>query len=504
MERYAGVYESGWDACREARLARQKAMGLVPEATELPAPNPGVERWADLSDTQRRVAVRLQQAYAGFLEYTDEQFGRLLAFLERMGKLDNTMIVLISDNGASVDCGPEGTTNVLRRFNQIPESAERNLAEIDLIGGPCSFSNYPWGWAQASNTPLRLYKSYTHGGGVRDPMIVSWPAGIRDGGGIRHQFHHVVDITPTVLEVCGVAAPESLRGVPQMPVHGTSFAYTFEAAEAETRKDVQYFEMFGHRGIWHRGWKAVTKHKPGASFEDEQWELYDLASDFNETRDLSAEQPERMREMRERWWAEAGRYDVMPLDDREVRFLPKTRPDSVRNRSRFVFYRQVDIIPSATAPITQDVSHRIIAEIEAGPRTQGTLVSYGNCGGGYVLYLKDGRLTYVYNYCGEITRMVSDPIAATGRMTLGFEFARTGRLAGTGWLLVDGRRVCETAFDKTLIRLSLAPMYVGRAGLPPVCDEIDGEFGFAGGEIERLVYEIGDNREVAPPDGHVD
>ena len=504
MERYAGVYEAGWDACREARLARQKAMGLVPEATELPAPNPGVERWADLSDTQRRVAVRLQQAYAGFLEYTDEQFGRLLSFLERMGKLDNTMIVLISDNGASVDCGPEGTTNVLRRFNQIPESAERNLAEIDLIGGPRSFSNYPWGWAQASNTPLRLYKSYTHGGGVRDPMIVSWPDGIRDGGGIRHQFHHVVDITPTVLEVCGVAAPESLRGVPQMPVHGTSFAYTFEAAEAETRKDVQYFEMFGHRGIWHRGWKAVTKHKPGASFEDEQWELYDLASDFNETRDLSAEQPERMREMRERWWAEAGRYDVMPLDDREVRFLPKTRPDSVRNRSRFVFYPQVDIIPSATAPITQDVSHRIIAEIEAGPRAQGTLVSYGNCGGGYVLYLKDGRLTYVYNYCGEITRMVSDPIAATGRMTLGFEFARTGRLAGTGWLLVDGRRVCETAFDRTLIRLSLAPMYVGRAGLPPVCDEIDGEFGFAGGEMVRLVYEIGDNREVAPPDGHVD
>lgn len=503
IDRYIGVYEDGWDACRAARLQRQKDFGLVPAATELPPGNPGVENWDSLPADQRRVALRLQQAYAGFLEYTDEQFGRLLAYLEKTGTLENTLIVLISDNGASVDCGPEGTTNILRRFNQIPESTERNLAEIDLIGGPRSFTNYPWGWAQASNTPLRLYKSFTHGGGVRDPMIVSWPKGIAQPGGVRHQFHHVVDITPTVLEICGIAAPATMKGVPQIPVHGTSFAYTFDQPDSETRKDVQYFEMFGHRGIWHKGWKAVTRHRQGDSFEEDGWELYDLEQDFNETRNLASEQPAKLREMTERWWAEAGRYDVMPLDDREVRFRPMTKPDSVRARKRFVLYPQIDVIPSSAAPITQDTSHRILAELDIDARSEGTIVSYGNCGGGYVLYLKDRRLTYVYNYCGEITRLTSDAINETGRVKLGFEFTKTGKLKGTGRLLVEDRSQCGTVFERTLVRLSLAPMYVGKSGLPPVCDKVEGEFRFTGA-IERVVYEIGDDRDIVPPNGDID
>jgi arylsulfatase A-like enzyme len=503
MDRYEGVWDAGWDVIRRQRLERQKAMGLVPGSTELPPDSPGVENWNDLDADQRRVAIRLQQAYAGFLEYTDEQLGRLLDYLEATGTLDNTLIVVISDNGASIDCGPEGTTNVLRRFNQIPESFERNLAEIDQIGGPRSFSNYPWGWAQASNTPLRLFKSFTHGGGVRDPMIVSWPKGISDKGGIRHQFHHVVDITPTVLEICGIEAPETFRGVSQMPVHGTSFAYTFGAADAEPRKEVQYFEMFGHRGIWHKGWKAVTKHRRGEDFEIDDWELYKLDEDFNETRNLASEHPAKLREMTERWWAEAGRYDVMPLDDREVRFRAKAKPDSIRARSRYVFYPQLESIPSSAAPLTQDTSHRIIAELEIDDRSEGTIVSYGNSGGGYVLYLRDRRLNYVYNYCGETTRLVSDPLIGVGSVSLGFEYNKTGILTGIGSLVVNGQSSGEAKPHKTLLRISLAPMFIGRGGMPPVCDTISDEFRFSG-LIKRVIFELGDDREMIPPNGDID
>lgn len=502
-DRYEGVWDCGWDVVRQQRLERQKAMGLVPETTELPPDAPGVENWDLLSADQKKVAVRLQQAYAGFLEYTDEQLGRLLDFLETTGKLDDTLIVVISDNGASIDCGPEGTTNVLRRFNQIPESFERNLAEIDEIGGPRSNSNYPWGWAQASNTPLRLFKSFTHGGGVRDPMIVSWPRRIADKGAIRHQFHHVVDITPTVLEVCGVTAPDVYRGVAQMPVHGTSFAYTFDAPDADTRKDVQYFEMFGHRGIWHKGWKAVTKHRRGDDFELDDWELYKLDEDFNETRDLSRENPAKLREMMERWWAEAGRYDVMPLDDREVRFRAKAKPDSIRSRSRYVFYPQLESIPSSAAPLTQDTSHRITAEVTIDRHSEGTLVSYGNNGSGYVLYLKDDRLNYSYNHVGEITRLVSAPLAAFGSISLGFEYRKSGLLKGFGALLVNGERQAGEREHQTLLRIALAPMFIGRSGLPPVCDGIEGEFRFTG-KLHRLVIELGDDREIVPPSGEID
>ncbi|BCH30095.1 arylsulfatase [Mesorhizobium sp. L-8-10] len=504
MDRYDGVYEAGWDEVRASRLERQKRMGLVPEATELPPSNPGVEPWSALSPEQRAVAVRLQQAYAGFLEHTDFHFGRLVDFLERVGKLDNTMIVLLSDNGASIDCGPDGTTNVLRWFNQIPDTVERNLAEIDLIGGPRSFTNYPWGWAQASNTPLRLYKSYTHGGGVRDPLIVSWPRRIADHGAIRHQFHHVTDITPTVLEICGVDAPMTFRGVPQMPIHGTSLAYTFADPKAETRKEVQYFEMYGHRSIWHKGWKAVTNHQPATSFDLDDWELYHLDEDFAETRNLAKSHPEKLRELVERWWAEAGKYDVLPLDDRrEILFKPAPKPDSIRAKKRFVYHPPISAVPAEAAPLTQDVSHRIEIEAELGDGDAGALVAFGSSAGGYALFVKGGRLVYAYNRCGEIMRLVSDRAIGTGRMSLGFEFRKTGILRGTGRLTVAGRAAGERAFDATLQRISLSPMLIGRSGMPPVVDDYADQFCFSG-RIERVTFEIGDDRDLPPPSPEID
>lgn len=504
LDQYDGAFDDGWDVARQKRLARQIAMGLVPDDTELPPSNPGVKPWSDLGEDERRLAIRLQQAYAGFLTHTDEHFGRLLAFLERTGQREKTLIVLLSDNGASIDCGPMGTTNVLRWFNQIPDTLQRNLAEIDRIGGPESFTNYPWGWAQASNTPLRLYKSYTHGGGVRDPLVVSWPRRIEDRGAIRHQFHHVIDITPTVLEVCGVEAPQSHRGVDQMPIHGTSFAYSFDEPDAPTRKRVQYFEMYGHRSIWHDGWKAVTNHEPGSSFDTEHWELYDLDNDFAETRDLAATHPGKLRELVERWWTEAGKYDVLPLDDRrEVLFKARPKPSSIRARDRFVYYPELHAIPAEAAPLTQDVSHTITARVEMVEDDAGVLVAFGNSGGGYALFVKDQRLVYAYNRCGDITRLIaSEPIGA-GAVELGFAFRKTGTLAGDGTLLVDGGELALGHFADTLLRISLAPMFIGRSGLPPVVDDYQGEFRFTG-RIDHICFEIGDDREIDPPDGDVD
>ncbi len=504
MDGYAGVYERGWDQIRNERFARQKRMGLFSSSTTLPPPNPDVPRWDELDDDQRRVAVRLQQAYAGFLEYTDAQLGRLVSFLRRTGQLDNTLILLISDNGAATEGSVNGTTNIMRWFNQMPDSTARNLADLEKIGGPHSYSNYPWGWAQASNTPLRLYKSYTHGGGVRDPLIVSWPMGIAGRGELRHQFHHVVDIVPTVLEVCGLKAPEQYRGVAQMPVHGTSLAYTFAEPNCDSRKATQYFEMYGHRGIWHKGWKAVTQHVPGESFEREHWELYHLDDDFSEAHNLAAEHPDKLRELIERWWAEAGKYDVMPLDDRrDLLFKPSPKPGSIRAARRFTFYPPMAGIPAEAAPLTQDASHVIEADVEWCTGDEGVLLSFGTSAAGYVLYVKGGRLVYGYNHCGEVTLLVSNIVLTPGRQTLGYVFCKTGSLQGLGTLTIQGQAAGQRQFGTTLRRIAISPMYVGCSGMPPVVGDIAGAFAYTGA-IECVRVNIGDDRAVATPASYVD
>jgi len=504
IEKYRGRFDHGWDVERERRLARQKAMGLVPDSVELPPANPGVVAFADLPEAERQVGLRLQETYAAFLDYTDAQFGRLLEFLDRTGKRDNTLIVLISDNGASTDCGPQGTTNVLRWFNLLPESDAANLDDLERIGGSESYTNYPWGWAQASNTPLKLYKAFTHGGGIRDPLIVSWPKGISDQGAVRRQFNHVVDVTPTVLDILGLDAPETYRGVPQLPLHGTSFAYSFDAPDAPTQKVTQYFEMYGHRSIWHQGWKAVTRHVAGTSFETERWELYHLDKDFNECNDLAQAMPEKLQELKERWWAEAGKFDVMPLDDRDALFKAKPKPDAIRGRQRFDFYPPIAVIPAEAAPLTQDVSHRIEAVIARDAEEQGgTILTFGNRHGGYGLFVLENRLVYVYSYCGEVTVLTADRPLPLGRVTVGFEFTKTGSLAGTGTLLVEGAPVGEVRFDKTLLRISLAPLQLGAANLPVLFDGLDGPTAFTG-SLERVSYTIGEDRDLVPQTLDVD
>jgi arylsulfatase len=498
IARYAGVYDVGWNEIRRRRFEKQKALGIIPKDTILPPFNAGLKPWAQLSPDEQRLAARFQQAYAGFLDHTDEQLGRLFAFLRRTAVMDNTLILLLSDNGASGDGGPDGSIQVARRFNNLATTMADNLPYIDKIGSPETYSAYPTGWAQASNTPLRWYKQNTHGGGVRDPLIVHWPARIKDSGQIRTQFHHVIDLAPTVLEIAGIEAPTVYRGVQQMPMHGVSLHYTFDAPAAPTRKEVQYFEMYGHRAIWHAGWKAVTRHAPGTSFDEEKWELYNIDQDYSESIDLAAQHPEKLRELIERWWTEAGKYDVLPLDDRgRELFFARPRPGMVNARRRFVYYPDISTIPPQAAPPTQDVSYSLTVEIERpSAAADGALVTYGSKRSGYVLFIKDNRLVHGTSYCGEpLVLTGSEPLPA-GACTVAYTFTRTGPLRGIARLLVDGRVIGEMPMDRNLARISLESLRIGRSALPPVVPAYDDTFPFKG-TIVRVTYELAD--DFGPP-----
>ncbi|HUD15691.1 MAG TPA: arylsulfatase, partial [Acidimicrobiales bacterium] len=279
LEKYRGRFDDGWDVAREKWFARQLGMGLLPADTELAPRNPGVEPWDSLPTNQKLLAARLQEAFAAFLEHTDAQIGRLVDALEELGRLDNTLFILLSDNGASQEGGPFGVMHEMKYFNFLVETPDEAVERIDDIGGPHSHANYPWGWAQAGNTPFKWYKQNTHEGGVHVPLIVHWPDRITDRGGLRDQFHHVSDVVPTIYQILGIEPPDTYRGLEQIPIAGESLAYTFDAPDAPDAKQVQYFEMMGHRAIYSNGWKAVTRHPPGVPFDDDVWELYHLAED---------------------------------------------------------------------------------------------------------------------------------------------------------------------------------------------------------------------------------
>ena len=496
LDKYRGRYDVGWDVIRERRLAKQKKLGIVPPATELCPRNPGVEPWDTLSADQKRLYARFQEAYAAFLDHTDHEIGRLIAHLERLGRLDDTLFVLASDNGASQEGQIHGSTSTTFYENMEAETLEYNLERIDLIGTRHARNNYPVGWAQVGNTPLKRYKQNTHAGGILDPLIISWPARIANTG-VRTQFHHANDIMPTILEAAGTSPPDAIRGVPQMPIHGISMLYTFDG-DGPTRKHTQIFEMFGHRGIWHDGWKAVAWHRRYSSYEEDTWELYHVAEDVAENNDLSARHPEKLRELVELWWSEAGRYDVLPLDDRgfaERRAASRIRSGSPRARKRFVYHAGIGHVPSGAAPFVLDRSYSITAQLAMTDRDEGVIVACGGVCGGYSLYVKDGKATHDYNYYQHIYR-VEAPVRATGApLAIRYAFEKTGPLAGVGRLSIDGRVVAEVAMAKTSrYFMDWEGLDVGRDGLSPATPAYAdrGEFRFTG-TIDRVVIELGDD-----------
>ena len=494
IDKYLDVAARGWDVIRAERLARQKALGIVPAHTELPERNPGVKAWSELSEDAKRLAIHLQAAFAGMLEHADEHIGRLIEFLRGSGLLENTFITLISDNGASQEGSPFGTVNALRYFNGVRDTLEDNLPYLNEIGGPRPNNNYPLGWAMAGNTPLKRYKQNTHGGGVRDPLIVHWPKGIQAPGGIRPQFHHVSDITPTVLELTGVDLPAQINGVAQQPLEGTSLAYSLNAPQEPTRKQVQYFEMLGHRGIWHDGWKAVTVHRPGTPFESDVWELYHVATDFNETHDLAREKPEKLQQMIALWFAEAGRCKVLPMNDTLERFVT-SNPHSVAARRHWELKPGGGRIPQATAPDIRNRSYRITAQVvipEAG--AQGALLAQGDWCGGYAFFVQDGHLVHDYNFVNRHYIVRSSMPIPPGRHELVYEMRKTGEYRGEGRLMIDGQVCGQVDLPQTYrAQASFLGLEVGRSPRPAPSELFEGAFPFTG-VLEKVIVDLADDQ----------
>jgi len=395
--KYDEMFRDGWDAERDRRLARMIDMGLVPAGTTLPPRNDFVQPWDSLDADAKRLFTRLQGAYAAMLDHADRNIARLTAFLDAAGLSDDTLVLVLSDNGASQEGLGYGFINAMGPYNMRPETIEEKIARIDDIGGPDTHSNFPLGWAMASNTPVRRYKQNTHGGGIRDPLVVSWPSRLPARGEVRHQFAHAVDLVPTLLDLIGIDAPAGIAGVEQMPIEGVSFAASLTDAAAPERDTPQYFEMFGHRGIIHRGWKAVAFHPPGTPYDADKWELFDLSRDFAETHDLSAEQPDKLAELIDLWWQQAEAHQVLPLDDR---FGPRFAENAARrlgDRRVFTFHKGMGHIPTDIAPDLRARSYRIEAYATVKSGDEGVLIAHGDATCGYSLYLKDGRLHFDVN-----------------------------------------------------------------------------------------------------------
>ncbi|HEY7731296.1 MAG TPA: sulfatase-like hydrolase/transferase, partial [Gaiellaceae bacterium] len=518
-DKYKGTFDDGWDAYREQVFAKQKQLGLVSKDAELSRHDPDVQDWQKLSADERKLYARMMEVFAGFLEHTDHHIGRLLDFLDEIGELDNTLIMLISDNGASAEGGPTGSVNENKFFNFVPDSLEQNLAAIDDIGGPKYFNHYPWGWTHAGNTPFRRWKRETYRGGISDPFIVHWPKGIKAKGDVRTQYAHAIDMVPTVLDALQLEPPASIRGVTQSPIEGVSLAHSFDDAKAPSKRVTQYFEMLGHRSIYHDGWRAVCPW-PGTSFTESGrqfgtpipdellteldatgWELYNLADDPTETTDVAAENRPRLIEMIAQWYVEAGKYNVLPVDGRGQQRLAEERPVIAKDRDRYVYYPGTQEVPANSAPRILNRPHTITAVVDI-PKggAEGVLVSQGGVDGGFTLFVKGGKLRYTYNYVAEQRfEVVSDGSVPTGRHALSFEFEPTGEaepLKGKGTpgiakLFVDGTQIGEGELPVTIpIAMGLASgVSVGADAGAPVTEEYEPPFAFTG-TIERIVYDI--------------
>ncbi|MBU6516039.1 MAG: arylsulfatase [Acidobacteriota bacterium] len=453
-EHYRGRFDAGWDEWRQSTFERQVASGLVAPTTKLSERPSWVRPWDELDEGQRRVAARFMEAYAGFLSHADQQVGRLLDFLEHLGERDNTIVVVVSDNGASAEGGSEGSINDVRLTNLDPAGDAEMLARIDEIGGPLTHNNYPWGWTMAGNTPFRRWKREVHEGGVADPCIVVWPDGGLAANQIRHQFTHAIDVVATVLELGNLRTPTAIDGVTQSALDGTSFAYLLgeHGAAAPERHETQYFEMFGSRAIYHRGWKAVTFHPvgplyddqdPNASFDDDVWELYRVSEDIAETRDLAREYPDVLSSLIDLWWAQAEANQVLPLDNRVLWALTHPKPDRRRPRERFRYFPGGAQVPESVAVNVRNRSHALIVRVEVDEGgCDGVLLALGSALGGWSLHVLNGRLRYVHNLYGAQRHVIeSRERLAAGQHVLEYEFLKDEGLGGEGILRCDGEEV---------------------------------------------------------------
>jgi arylsulfatase len=501
-DKYRGKFDYGWDRQRELTHARQLEMGMIPKGTKLTPRDPNIPSWETRSADERKVYTRLMENYAGYMDYTDHEVGRLIDSLAASGELDNTLVMyVVGDNGASAEGGLEGTFSELASLIGVQLGLESTIKRIDEIGGPRSEPHVPVGWAWAMNAPFQWTKQVaSHFGGTRNPLVVHWPRGIKAKGQIRDQFHHVIDVVPTILEACQISEPKVVNGIAQKPIEGVSMLYSFEDAKAPSRRQTQYFELATNRAIYSDGWVACSRYGypwmtagRGMDFIDAPWELYHIRDDFSQAVDLAAKQPGKLEELKAKFLEESKKYDVFPLDPRfSERLDPKLR-EAGEPRTSWTYYGNTVWLPEPIGPKLFPRSHTITAELTI-PKggSEGVITCAGAFSAGWSLYIRDGKP--VFRYTGfEIsdTTIVGTVAVPEGKVTLKTEFISEGSREGAGTLkfFVNGKPAGEGRITHTFFRHGLEPFEVGRDSITSVSPDYQSPFSFTG-TIEKITLDL--------------
>ncbi|MEJ2138702.1 MAG: arylsulfatase [Gammaproteobacteria bacterium] len=510
IDKYKGKFDMGWDVAREQILARQIELGVVPEGTQLTERIDEIPAWDSLPDEEKSLYARQMEVFAAQMEWVDMQIGRVVEELERIGELDNTLIFITADNGASGEGGLAGTFNETYVLNGLQTPLEANLRAQEDWGRENTYPHYHAGWAMAGNTPFRYFKQSEHRGGQHDALVVHWPNGIDAQGEVRSQYHHISDIAPTIMEAAGITVPEEYHGVEQQPMDGVSMIYAFDDADAPNRKERQYYEMFGNRAIWVDGWKAVTLHAKRMPwdvnvvlpFEQDEWELYHVAEDFSESTNVAEQNPEKLAELIAIFDEEAWKYNVYPLYDDMIARLGAQQDRLFGDQTEFIYYAPgaVRIAEKSSAPV-KNRAHTIETNIDLQGGEEGVIVAVGGMTGGYSMFIKDNKLYYDYNFLDGVHYVLESPPLPTGPTDLKFNFILTQPFGGTGELFVNGQKVDEVEMPQMHISTySLAETFdVGMDTGTQVSAMYTDPFEFTG-LIDRVIFNVSDDEAVAPRD----
>jgi arylsulfatase A-like enzyme len=515
IAKFKGQFDQGWDTYREQTLERQKKLGIVPQDTKLTVRSKGLPAWDSLNADQKRLYARMMEVFAGYAAHCDHELGRVVEACKQLPDGDNTLILYIAgDNGASAEGGLEGSLCENMFFNGLAEKWQDNIKAIDDLGGPKHFNHFPSSWAHAMNAPFQWTKQVaSHFGGTRNPMIVSWPERIKDRGGLRDQFLHTIDIVPTIYEVCGVHPPAMLNGVQQKPIEGISFAHTFVDGKAEGRRKTQYFELGCNRGLYHDGWMAsapsfVPRDPNRQEWDPDKavWELYKIDEDFSQANDLAAKNPQKLRELQDLWWIEASKYNVLPLDWRgTIRMNAEAmgRPSLTGGRTSMTYYPGTIGLPDAASPRMCNKSWTITADIEVlDDKAEGMIVTHGGLEGGYGLYLRDGKPTFVYNFLGaDRPTFAARELLPKGKVTLVVDFKYDGGGMGKGGQITmsaNGKTIAEGRLARSIpVQFSLGEgLDVGMDIGSPVDFTYKLPFAFTG-RIEKVKIDLGASTQAA-------